>query len=126
MLGRTGQAVHKEASDHAVPALVGSTSWHAVIEQAREKAVQETNRALADASDDLKTLLVNKIEQLADLCGFVVKVSQSHDGELHQHDCANENCVAGCDSADSDVPATCIAPTAPGISALHVSKLGLL
>lgn len=88
--GKAGQAsLHQgpqsraeQADDPPISALVGSTSWHAVIEQAREKAVQETDRALADVSDHLKTLLVEKVQQLADLCGFVVQVSESHAGAL--------------------------------------------
>eukprot|EP00892_Ulva_mutabilis_P002412 jgi/Ulvmu1/12171/UM085_0035.1 len=72
----------EQPSEAPAPVLMGSTSWHAVIEQAREKAVQETDRALADVSDHLKTLLAEKVQQLADLCGFVVQVSQSHAGDM--------------------------------------------
>lgn len=64
--------------------MIGSMAWHTVVEQLREQAVQETDRALADASDHIRALLVEKINKLADVCGFVAKVSKGQSGVLHQ------------------------------------------
>lgn len=67
-------------TDAAGPAIIGSMAWHTVVQQLREQAVQETDRALADASDHLKTLLVDKVNKLADLCGFVAHISSCDSG----------------------------------------------